>query len=114
MVQRPALSPQHAVRHAPAPADVLGGDLKESSPQLSLLDIDKLAGMPLGAEVLAHYPASEPFRYLEHGAADIVDALALRDQLLSGLGLADDLLGCVADEFHGEVPGPVWPDEDSH
>jgi hypothetical protein len=20
----------------------------------------------------------------------------------------------VADAFHGEVPGPVWPDEDSH
>jgi len=38
----------------------------------------------------------------------------LGDQLLSGLELADDLLGCVAGSFHGEVPGPVWPDEDSH
>ena len=48
------------------------------------------------------------------GAADVGDGLALGDQLLSGLELADDLLSCVADSFHGEVPGPVWPDEDSH
>ena len=33
---------------------------------------------------------------------------------LSGLELADDLLGCVPDAFHGEVPGSAWPDEDSH
>ena len=49
-----------------------------------------------------------------NGAADVGDGLALGSQLLSGLKLADDLLGCVADSFHGEVPGPVWPDEDSH
>ena len=49
-----------------------------------------------------------------NGAADVSDGLALGDQLLSGLELADDLLGCVADAFHGGVPGPVWPDEDSH
>ncbi len=36
------------------------------------------------------------------------------DQLLGGLELADDLLGCVSGAFHGEVLGPVWPDEDSH
>ena len=48
-----------------------------------------------------------------NGAADVGDGLALGDQLLSGLELADDLLGCVADAFHGGVPGPVWPDEDS-
>ena len=44
---------------------------------------------------------------------DVGDSLALSDQLLSDLELADDLLGCVADAFHGEVSGPVWPDEDS-
>ena len=49
-----------------------------------------------------------------NGAADVGDGLALGDQLISGLELADDLLGYVADAFHGEVPGPVWPDEDSH
>ena len=49
-----------------------------------------------------------------NGAADVGDGLALGDQLLSGLELADDLLGCVADAFHGEVPIPVWPDEGSH
>ena len=36
------------------------------------------------------------------------------DQLLGGLELADDLLRCVPGAFHGRVPGPVWPDEDSH
>ena len=49
-----------------------------------------------------------------NGAADIGDGLGLGDQLLSGFELADDLLGCVEDAFHGEVPGPVLPDEDSH
>ena len=49
-----------------------------------------------------------------NGAADVGDGLAMGDQLLSGLGLADDLLGCVDDAFHGEVLDPVWPDEYSH
>jgi hypothetical protein len=31
-----------------------------------------------------------------------------------GLELADDLLRWVLGEFHGPVPGPVWPAEDSH
>jgi len=49
-----------------------------------------------------------------NGAADVGNGLALGDQLLSGFELADDLLSCVADSFHGGVPSPVWPDEDSH
>ena len=60
-------------------------------------------------------------RHLDH-AADVGDGLALGDQLLCGsllrrsrrLELADDLLGCVPGAFHGRVPGPVWPAEDSH
>jgi len=47
-------------------------------------------------------------------AADLDDSLALGDQLLGGLELADDLLRRVPGPFHGRVPGPVWPDEDSH
>jgi hypothetical protein len=47
-------------------------------------------------------------------AADVGDGLALGDQLLGGFELADDLLGCVPGAFHGRVPGPVWPAEDSH
>jgi len=31
-----------------------------------------------------------------------------------GLDLADDLLRCVPGALHGQVPGPVWPHEDSH
>jgi len=54
--------------------------------------------------------------------ADLDDGLALGDQLLGGLllrrslrlELADDLLRRVPGAFHGRVPGPVWPDEDSH
>jgi hypothetical protein len=38
----------------------------------------------------------------------------LGDQLLSGLTLADDLLGGLSGSFHGGVTGPVWPDADSH
>ena len=49
-----------------------------------------------------------------NGAADIGDGLGLGDQLLSSSQFADDLLLCVADSLHGEVPGPIWPDEDSH
>jgi hypothetical protein len=35
--------------------------------------------------------------------ADVGDALALSDELLSGFELADDLLRCVAGSFHGGV-----------
>ena len=60
-------------------------------------------------------------RHSDH-AADLSDGLALRNQLLGDSWLrrslrlehADDLLGCMPGAFHGEVPGPVWPDEDSH
>jgi len=48
--------------------------------------------------------------YLEHCPL----ATPLGNPLLGGLELADDLLRCVPGAFHGEVPGPVWPDEDSH
>jgi hypothetical protein len=52
----------------------------------------------------------------------LCDGLVLGNQLVSlsllrrslRLELADDLLGCVTGAFHGGVPGPVWPDEDSH
>jgi hypothetical protein len=55
-------------------------------------------------------------------SADLDDGLALGDQLLGGpllrrslrLELADDLLRSVPGGFHGRVPGPVRPDEDSH
>jgi len=46
--------------------------------------------------------------------SDLDDGLALGDQLLRRLQLADDLLCRVPSAFHGEVPRPVWPDEDSH
>ena len=48
------------------------------------------------------------------GSANVGGGIALGDQLLNGFELADHLLGYVADSFHGEVSGPVWPDEDSH
>ena len=65
---QPALAPQQAVGHPPAPADVLSGDLLEATPELGLLDIDDPATMALGAAVLAHYAAGEPLRDPEHGA----------------------------------------------
>lgn len=49
-----------------------------------------------------------------NGTATISNVFDLSDQLLSDLELVDDLLGCLADSFHDEVPNPVWPDEDSH
>ena len=36
------------------------------------------------------------------------------DQLLGCFKLADDLLGCVHDAFHGGVAEPAWPDADPH
>jgi len=42
VVHAPALAPQQAVHHAPAPADVLSCDLAETMTQLSLLDRDDL------------------------------------------------------------------------
>nr|WP_255440981.1 hypothetical protein [Synechococcus sp. HK01-R] len=52
-------------------------------------------------------------RHLDE-AANLDDGLALGDQLLGGLELADDLLHRVPGPFHGEVPDPDWPDEPSH
>jgi len=46
--------------------------------------------------------------------ADLDDGLALGDQLLGDFELADDLLRRVPGASHGEVPGPIWPDEHSH
>ena len=60
VVYRPAFSPQQAVGHAPAPADVLSCDLAETMPQLGLLKIDDLADMALAAAVLAHQSADPP------------------------------------------------------
>ena len=42
--------------------------------------------------------------------ADVGDRFDLGDQLLSRLELVDDLVGCLGDLLHGEVPGPVWPE----
>jgi hypothetical protein len=46
--------------------------------------------------------------------AELDDGLALGDQLLGGLELADDLLRRVPGALHGRVPGQVWPAEDFH
>jgi len=46
--------------------------------------------------------------------ADVGDALALGNQMLGGVELADDLFACMPGAFHGRVPGPVWPVDDSH
>ena len=43
--------------------------------------------------------------------ADVGDDLAPSQVLLSRFDLADYLLGCVADSFHGGVPDPVRLDE---
>ncbi len=48
------------------------------------------------------------------GSTNVNDGLAMGDQLLSILELANDLLRCVAGSLNGGVPSPVWPDEDSH
>ena len=69
MAHQPPFPPEHAIRHPPAPMDVLGCDLSELWPQIGLLDVDNLAGMPLGAAVLAQHPAGKTLRYPEHGSA---------------------------------------------
>ena len=45
---------------------------------------------------------------------DLYDGLALGDQLIGGIELADDLLRRVHGVFHRKVPGPIWAAEDSH
>ena len=62
VIHAPALAPQHAVGHPPAPADVLGGDLPQPLPELGLLEPRDSAAMALGAAGLAHNPAGEPLR----------------------------------------------------
>jgi hypothetical protein len=62
LVHQPALTPQQAVVHAPAPANLLSHDLPEASAQLGLLDIDDLANMTLGAAALADHAANLALR----------------------------------------------------
>jgi len=47
-------------------------------------------------------------------SADLEEGLALGDQLFIGFELVVDLYCVVPGAFHVEVPGPLWPDEDSH
>jgi len=53
------------------------------------------------------------WRYLDH-TEDGVVGLALGNHLLGHFELADDLLGSMHGAFHNRVPGPDWPEEDSH
>ncbi len=124
------LPPQQAVGHEAAPADVLNGNLPETISEHGLLQLG-LRQKLFGPGVLLHQLSQPPgllglhppvllppavvgrLRYLQV-PADIGDGLALGDQLLGGLAFADDLLRCVPGAFHGEVPGPVWPAEDTH
>jgi len=62
VVHGAALSPQQAVGHALAPADVLSCDLAERMTQLSLLDRDDLDRMALGAAMLTYHKADQPLR----------------------------------------------------
>jgi len=57
-----ALAPQQAVGHTSPPADLLSCDLPGVMAELCLLNVEGLAGMALGAAVLAHNPAGEPLR----------------------------------------------------
>jgi hypothetical protein len=63
-------SPREAARDTPS-ADPSGcGRLRshEAAPQLGVLDIDNLVGMPMGTAVSAHHLAGEPLRNPENGA----------------------------------------------
>lgn len=71
VVHQPALSPQQAVGHPPAPPDVRSGDFPEATPELGLLDIDDPATTALGAAVLAHHAAGEPLGNPEQGPQGI-------------------------------------------
>lgn len=47
-------------------------------------------------------------------ALNVVNGLALRDQLISGWELVDDRLGCMGDSLHGETTGQIWPNQNFH
>ena len=127
VVHRPALRRRTGLRKFPpqaptaAPAKRLEHRLLKLSFYQKLLETGVLLlqlGRPFGFLAM-HAAILQPpavVGRLGHlnGSADIGDGLALSDQLLSRFELADDLLGFVADAFHGEVPDPVWRDEDSH
>ncbi len=89
-------------------------DCRRTEPGVLLLQLSQPSGLlGLHSPVLLSQAVVDRLRHLDH-AADVSDGLALGDQLLCCFELADDLLGCVPGAFHGGVPGPVWPDEDSH
>ncbi len=65
------------------------------------------------AVLLLHPEVLDRVRYIS-GTTDFGESLVQLDQLLRGFDLAGVLLACVADSFHGGVPGPVLPDQDSY
>jgi len=83
-------------------------------PRVLLFQLSQPSGLlGLHPSVLLTPAVVGRLRHLDD-AADVGDGLALGDQLLGGLEFADDLLRCVPGAFHGGIPGPAWPAEDSH
>lgn len=59
VVHQPALPVQQAISHATARAGGLRGNLPETTPTCSLLQIDNIAAMALGTAVRAQVPAGK-------------------------------------------------------
>jgi len=70
-------------------------------------------GQPLNTAVELALAVIGGLRHLQC-TAEIGYGLTVGRQLLNGFEPENNLQGCVADSLHGGVPGPVWPDEDSH
>jgi len=92
----------------------LGLCQKLFKPGVLLLQLGQPPGLlGLHPAVLLPPAVIHRLRHLDD-TADVGDGLALDDQVLGSFQLADDLLRRVPGAFHVEVPGQVWPDEDSH
>jgi hypothetical protein len=92
----------------------LGFRQKLFEPRVFLLQLSEPIGLFCFHAALELAPAVVRGLGRFQGSTEVGDGLALGDQLLSGLELPNDLLGCVEGSFHAGVPGQVWPDEDSH
>ena len=96
------------------PQQICSAGILKNRCSISIQTFDNLAGLPLRTAVLACHLAGVSCRHPELCAKHVSECLTLNDQLLSGLELLDNRLGCVTDAFHIEVPSPICPNETSH
>ena len=101
--------------------NIVHGWIRERVPLLQQVDVQHRRQMRMEAGLTscsawASWVRSRRSTPPLHGYLHFREELLAFSLVLSGdeLDFREAEFSCVKHSFHGEVPGPVWPDEDSH